>query len=177
MTGITKAETIFGPFVGALDNAGVDWVHAVSVTTDGEPSMTGRKAGVVVKLKEEVHTANGGLGLWSFRFVIHKEVLCCKSLRMHHVMEVLVKAAKFICIRGLNHRQFDNLLNDDVSHGLLYHTEVKWLLPCIVLKWIFGTSRGNCKRYESKREACGTITVSRVGRGPHICSVYNRPYK
>ena len=50
-------------------------------------------------------------------------------------MEVVVKSVNFICARGLNHRQFDNLLsNEDANHGLPYHTEVRWLSRGIVKK-------------------------------------------
>ena len=64
--------------------------------------MTGKKACVVVKLKEKVHAANGGLSFWTFHCIIHVVALCCKSLKMDHVMEV-VKTVKFIYTRGLCH--------------------------------------------------------------------------
>ena len=51
-------------------------------------------------------------------------------------MEV-VKTINFMHARGLIHPQFDNILNDEgVSHGLPYHTEVRWLSWDIVLKRI-----------------------------------------
>ena len=66
--------------------------------------MSGKKAGVVAKLKKKVHTANGGLGLWTFHCIIHEEALCCKSLKKDNVIEVLAKTAKVIHTRGLKHR-------------------------------------------------------------------------
>ena len=65
---------------------------------------------------------------------IHEEALCCKSLKIVYVMEVV---ASLIRARGLNHHQFDNLLNDEGSHGLLFHGEVRCLSLGIVLKRLF----------------------------------------
>ena len=71
---------------------------------------------------------------WIFHCIIHEETLCCKLLKIHHMME-LVKTVKFICARDLNHCLIDNLLNfDGVGNVLAYHTEVGWLSRCIVLK-------------------------------------------
>ena len=61
---------------------------------------------------------------------------------MEHVKKVVVKTANFICARQLNHRQFDNLLNEEgVRHGLAYHTEVRLLSRGIVLKVSFELRR------------------------------------
>ena len=156
--------TIFSSLVSALHNVGIDWACAVSVATDGVPSMTGKKAGVVVKLKEKVHAANGALGFWTFHCIIHKEALCCNLLKIGLVMKD-VKNVNFLHARGLNHRQFDNILNDKgVSHSLPYHTEVRWLSQGVVVKR-FLTVMGNCKPHENKTEGCGT--------GPCLYSGYN----
>ena len=138
MIGTTTGEDIFSSLVGALDSIGVDWARAVSIATDGAPSMAGKKTGVVAKLKEKVNAANGGHNFHTFHCIIHQEALCCKTLKMKHVMEVVFNTVNFIRARGLNHRQFDQLLNDgDISHGLPYHTEVRWLSRGVVLKRFF----------------------------------------
>ena len=46
MSGTTTSYDIFTALVGALDRVGVNWSRAVSLATDGAPSMIGRKAGV-----------------------------------------------------------------------------------------------------------------------------------
>lgn len=56
MTDTTTAADIFTALVGALDRVGVDWSRAVSLATDGAPSMIGKKAGVVTKFREKVQT-------------------------------------------------------------------------------------------------------------------------
>ncbi|KAK6292578.1 hypothetical protein J4Q44_G00371620 [Coregonus suidteri] len=43
MTDTTTAADIFTALVGALDRVGVDWSRAVSLATDGAPSMIGKK--------------------------------------------------------------------------------------------------------------------------------------
>uniref|UniRef100_A0A674DXZ8 SPIN-DOC-like zinc-finger domain-containing protein n=1 Tax=Salmo trutta TaxID=8032 RepID=A0A674DXZ8_SALTR len=50
MTDTTTAADIFTALVGALDRVGVEWSRAVSLATDGAPSMIGEKAGVVTKM-------------------------------------------------------------------------------------------------------------------------------
>ena len=100
MTRMTKAGDIPGSLIGVLDNAGVDWARAVGVATDGTHSMTGKKAGVVAEFKEKVHTASEGLSFWTFHCIIHKEAICCKSLKIDHVMEVVLKAVGFMHARG-----------------------------------------------------------------------------
>lgn len=41
MTDTTTADDIFSALVGALDRVEVEWRRAVSLATDGAPSMTG----------------------------------------------------------------------------------------------------------------------------------------
>ncbi|KAA8593209.1 hypothetical protein FQN60_009325, partial [Etheostoma spectabile] len=56
--------------------------------------------------------------------ILREKALYCKSLKMDHVMEVVVQTVNFIRVRGLRDHQFDCLLNDNkITHGLPYHTE------------------------------------------------------
>ena len=138
MTDTTTANDVFTSLVGALDRLGVDWTRAVSVATDGAPSMFGKKAGVVVKLREKFQAVNPDQGFWSFHCILHQEALCCKSLKMDNVMHVVIQTVNFIRSKGLNHRQFEALLSEnDIAHSLPYHTEVRWLSRGAVLKHFF----------------------------------------
>lgn len=57
--------------------------------------------------------------------------LCSKSLKMDHVMQVVIRTVNFIRTRGLNLCQFDSLLGDcNITHGVPYHTEVRWFSRC-----------------------------------------------
>lgn len=99
--------------------------------------MIGKKTGVT-KFRQKVQATNGGQSFWTFHCIFHQEALCCKLLRMDHVMGVVVRTVNLIQARGLNHRQFDSLLTDkDITHGLPYHTEVRLLSQGAVLMRFF----------------------------------------
>ena len=151
MTDTTTAADFFTALVGALDRVGVDWSRAISLATDGAPSMTGKKAGVVTIFRKKVQTANGGRDFWTFHCILHQEALCCKSLRMDNIMKVVVQTVNFIRSRGLNHRQFDSLLREkDHNYGLPYHTEVRWLSRGAVLRRFFDL-REEIKEFMEKK--------------------------
>ena len=53
MMDITTTNYIFNSLVGMLNRVGVDWSRAVSIVTDGVPSMIRKKAGVATKFREK----------------------------------------------------------------------------------------------------------------------------
>lgn len=68
----------------------------------------------------------------------HQEALCCKSLKIENVVEVVIKTVNLIWSRGLNHCQFDSLLREkDHNYGLPNHTEVRRLSRGAVLRRFF----------------------------------------
>jgi len=138
MMDTSTANDIFNSLVGVLKRVRVDWSRAVSIAIDGATSVIGKKAGVVKKFREKVQAVSGGRECWTFHCILHQEALCCKSLKMDHVMQVVVQTVNFIRARGLNHRQLDSLLSDKgFPYGLPYHTEVRWLSRGAVLKRFF----------------------------------------
>lgn len=95
-------------------------------------------ADVGTKFREKVQTANGEQDFLTFHCILHLEALCCKSLKIDNVMDVVVQTVNFFWSRGLNHHQFDSLLREkDHNYGLPYHTEVRWLSRGAVLRRFF----------------------------------------
>lgn len=113
MMDTTTAVNIFTAQVDVLDRVGVDLSHAVSKATDGAPSMIVNKAGVVTKFREKVQTANGGRDFGTFHCILHQEALSCKALKMDNIVKVVVQTVNFIQSRGLNHCQFDSILQEN----------------------------------------------------------------
>ena len=134
MSGTTKADDIFTKLIDALDKLGVDWTELVSLATDAVPQMIGRRAGVASLLKNKVLSINPNQQISCIHCIIHQEVLCSKVLKMNHVMDVVVGTVNFIRARGLNHRQFNKLLDETDVPGLPYRTQVRWLSRGLVLK-------------------------------------------
>ncbi|XP_076053571.1 general transcription factor II-I repeat domain-containing protein 2-like [Oratosquilla oratoria] len=114
MKGTTTEIIYILNLVDALDKIGVDWMKTVSLATDVAPQVIGRKVGV--SSDNQINNVN---------FIIHREVICSKPLKMDHVMGAVIKAVNFIRGRSLNHSQFNTLLEELYIHGrtLPYHTE------------------------------------------------------
>ena len=127
MKNTTAACDIFWSLFTAPHRAGVIGSRAVSLAADGARSMVGRNPGVATTFREKVQAASGGQDFLSFHCILHQKALWCKTQKMDHVMSVAVQTVDFIRARGLNHRQFDCLLNVNyIPVGLPYHTEVRW---------------------------------------------------
>ena len=62
--------------------------------------MVGRKAGVATKFKEKLLTVNSDHQIHSVHCIIHRKVLCSKTLQMDHIMDVVIKAVNFIRAQG-----------------------------------------------------------------------------
>ncbi|XP_071059499.1 general transcription factor II-I repeat domain-containing protein 2A-like [Pseudochaenichthys georgianus] len=134
MHGQTTAQEIFQQLCDAIADIGLPWKRFVGITTDGAPSMTGRKNGLVAlvqrKLEEEAI---------ALHCIIHQQALCSKCLKFDNVMSVVVKCINHIRSRGLKHRQFRAFLEEIESEyeDGLYFTEVRWLSRGHVLKRFF----------------------------------------
>ncbi|XP_065658975.1 general transcription factor II-I repeat domain-containing protein 2-like [Hydra vulgaris] len=111
MHGTTTGADIFLEIEKTLDKYELPITKLVSIVTDGAPAMIGLKKGLV-------------------------EVLCGKTIDLGYVIKRIASVINFIRAKGLNHRQFASLLNENDSEyeDLPYYTEVRWLSCHKVLK-------------------------------------------
>ena len=105
MIDTTTANDIFNSLVGVLNRVGADWSRAVSTATDSALSIIGKKSRCCNKIWRKAQVVSGGRELWTFHCISHQEALCCKLLKMDHVMQVVVRTVNFVRTRGLHHRQ------------------------------------------------------------------------
>ena len=133
-----KANDIYGAVTATLAKFNLDFRKISGITTDGAPAMVGKREGLV-KLIEDEALRSGNTILMKYHCIIHQENLCAKSLKIESVMNVVIKTVNFIRSRGLNHRQFQEFLNDlDSEFGdVVYYSEVRWLSRGKMLKRVF----------------------------------------
>ena len=131
-------------------NTVLPWNGLAGIATDGAPSMTGRKNGLVAlvqkKLKEE-----GAEEAIALHCIIHQQALCSKCLNFDNVMSVIGECINQFRSRDLKHRMFRAFLEEIESEykGVLYFTEVRWLSKGNVLK-IFFELRAEVKAFMEK---------------------------
>lgn len=85
--------------------------------------------------------------------IIHQESLCAHSLKINNVMKTVVSTINFIKRRGLNNRQFKELLSKlESEYGdLVYHCEVQWLSRANMLARFY-TLREEVKHFMEMKE-------------------------
>ena len=138
MHGQTTGQEIFLQLCDSIVDAGLLWKRFAGMTTDGVPSMTGRKNGLVAlvqrKLEEE-----GVEEAIALHCIIHQQALCSKCLRFDNVMSDVVKIINHIRSRSLKHRQLRAFLEEIESayEDVLYFIEARWLSRGKVLKRFF----------------------------------------
>ena len=129
MKGTTTGADIFIKVLDAVEKFGLNLITLSGIATDGAQSMSGTRKGFVGLLKSALREKNISDDIAIFHCIIHQQNLCVKSLKFQHIMYPIIKAVNFIRARGLNHRQFQNFLNDlNTEHqDLLYFSEIRWL--------------------------------------------------
>ncbi|XP_016327429.1 LOW QUALITY PROTEIN: general transcription factor II-I repeat domain-containing protein 2-like [Sinocyclocheilus anshuiensis] len=147
MHGRTTAKDIFQQLCDAIERAGLPWNRLVGITTDGAPSMTGKKNGLVALVQRKLEEENADPAV-VLHCIIHQQALCSKCLKYEHVMSVVLKCINYIRSRSLQHRQFRAFLEEiESTYGdVLYFTEVRWLSRGNVLKRFFEL-RAEVKRF------------------------------
>lgn len=126
----TTGEDLFERLVVSVKKLELTFEKLSGITTDGAPAMVGSQKGLVAFVKKELtHLGLDPSELIVCHCIIHQENLCARSLRLSNVMSTVVSCINFIKSRGLNNRQFKELLNDlDSEYGdVVYYCEVRWL--------------------------------------------------
>ncbi len=123
-TGQTRGEDIFSTIITCLKEKGIQTNHIISVATDGAPSMTGIHKGFVSLLKRELNRE-----VISFHCIVHQEALCAQTClsEFTEVMDLVMKIVNKIMAKGLNHRQFRELMEVDSQYSDLLHNKIRWL--------------------------------------------------
>ena len=81
------------------------------LTTDGCPSMTGKENGAVALLKKDAQQSFPHQDILNAHYIIHHKSLC-KTLKMDHVMDVVIKCVNKIRTKALKHPQFQFFLEE-----------------------------------------------------------------
>ena len=101
----------------------------VGLMTDGSTSMTGKENGAVALLKKYLRESDFTQDIITLHFFIHQESFCAQSIKMTHVMDVVMKCVNEIRAKGLKHCQFQSFLLEMNTQykDLVYHSQVPWL--------------------------------------------------
>ena len=135
MKDTTRGEDILSEVKKTLVKFELPEKKLCGVTTDGASALTGKNIGFIALLKKSINHE-----IISYHCIIHQEQLCAKVLEMKNVMELVIHTVNFIRSRGLNHRQFKQLLEGCGSEAedVIYFSQVRWLSRAATLKrfWI-----------------------------------------
>lgn len=123
----TRGEDIYRALKECLVNNDIDLQKLVSVTTDGAPSMVGRRLGLIGHLMAD----NDFPDFHAYHCIIHQQSLCSKmkDVELDSVMKAVVKIVNFVRANPLHHRQFKALLSEYESNydDVILHADVRWL--------------------------------------------------
>lgn len=128
MKSTTTGKDLMEAVMTCMKDLELSFKNLSGLATDGAPSMTGKKTGVVALVRNEKQLQGYG-DIIPTHCIIHQENLCAKTLNIPEVMTFVVKTINFIKARGLNNRQFQLMLTEMESEygDLLYYCEVRWL--------------------------------------------------
>jgi hypothetical protein len=88
---------------------------------------------------QEAATVVGNICVTRYHCLIHQESLCAKSLKAKSMMTIITKVVNFICSKGMNHREFQDLLQilETEFEDVVYYCEVQCQSHGKMLKRMF----------------------------------------
>lgn len=125
LKGRTQGKDIYDAFISFAEESRLPIKKLVAITTDGAPAMVGNKNGFIARCMENQIFPK----FTHYHCIIHQEALCAKVIRFEHVMKTVVKIINSIRAAAMQHRLFQQLLQDEDAEyaDLILHTEVRWL--------------------------------------------------
>ena len=119
----TTGEEVFKGLHNFFSQSGLSWDCCIGICTDGAASMTGKRSGVVARVKQVAP------GISATHCMIHRESLATKNIgqSFSEVLSGCISIINFIKTRPLNSRIFAALYEElGAEHSnLLFHTEVR----------------------------------------------------
>uniref|UniRef100_A0A670Z1R0 DUF4371 domain-containing protein n=1 Tax=Pseudonaja textilis TaxID=8673 RepID=A0A670Z1R0_PSETE len=142
----------------------LNWLHCVSVCTDGVAAMTGRLSGLTTP-----HT------------VIHREMLASRKMppELNSVLQAVVKIINHIKVHALNSCLFEQLCEEmDAEHRrLLLYTEVRWLSRGKSLARVFELRESLQRFYLEKQSPLAAYfsDADWILKLAYLCDIFNLP--
>uniref|UniRef100_A0A8C4X0U4 General transcription factor II-I repeat domain-containing protein 2-like n=1 Tax=Eptatretus burgeri TaxID=7764 RepID=A0A8C4X0U4_EPTBU len=128
-----KGEDVFREFLAAFNAPGLVPEKLFGIATDGAPNMLVPCIGLRGHVERWLESLELPTVIW-YHCIIHQEALCAKTLRMNHVMDVVVSTVNFIRARGINHHEFKKMLDVvEAEYGDVLYFTVHWLSRGAVL--------------------------------------------
>ena len=131
----TKSRDSYESVKNKLKPFSLSIVNISGRVTDGAPAMAGKREGLVKVIRKRCNCCpilmfdEVPLPSTSRKFIK-------KTLKMHNIMQIIIKTVNFIRAKGLNHRQFQEFLKSiDADYGdMIYFSGVRWLSRNQMLK-------------------------------------------
>ncbi|XP_042233739.1 SCAN domain-containing protein 3-like [Homarus americanus] len=128
-------EEIFNILDTFMRETKMKWENCVAVCTDGAAVMTGRKSGVVARIKAL------NPQIIATHCLLHRQALASKDMApdLHSVLSTVVFVVNYVKSRLLQSRLFAQLCNKMCAghDTLLFHSKVRWLSRGKVLQRVF----------------------------------------
>lgn len=112
----SRGEDLYDPVSAVVENMKLPWSRLISVTTDGSPNLTGKNAGLLRRIQNEVQDENPDQDALFLPCTLHLESLCKSLLQLNHVLNPVLTLVNFIRARGTRHRQSITSLEDPDAH-------------------------------------------------------------